>query len=174
MVRMRTHALLLAASVTTLFTLAVARPANALGPIDLEIAGKLGYGSDHLGLGVGGRAGISIFGLYAGVNLVDYPSLSIPATLAGASVSGSALAYGGEVGFGIKIAMLTIRPLVGFGDLNTSVGGLSSGSFYVQPGGLLQLNFGLLIFGVDAAALIPTASNSNDALTIDGQVGVKF
>jgi hypothetical protein len=169
MVAMRTSALVLAASTAALFTLVSERPAHALGPIDLEIAAKAGYGSNDLDFGIGGRAGISFFGLYGGVSLVDYLGQD----------SVHVLTYGGEVGFGIKIAFVTIRPLLGFGDAVTSTPLGSSGSFYLQPAGLLQFSFGHLIFGVDAGALIPTSnavqgSGINAAFTMDGQVGVRF
>ena len=51
---------------------------------------------------------------------------------------------------------------------------MTSNSFYVQPEGLVQFNFGVLIFGVEAGAFIPTASGSQASFTLDGQVGLKF
>lgn len=161
---MRTKILVLAASTAALLTLVATRPAHALGPIDLEIAGKAGYGSNNLDFGIGGRAGVSIFGLYGGVSLVDYLGKD----------SVHVLTYGGEVGFGIKISFITIRPLLGFGNADTSTPEGSSSSFYLQPGGLLQFTFGHLIFGVDAGALIPTNNTSASAFTMDGQIGVRF
>jgi hypothetical protein len=161
---MRFPILAIAASAAALVTLLAVRPAHALGPIDLEIAAKAGYGSNNLDFGIGGRAGVSFFGLYGGVNVVDYLGQD----------SAHVLTYGGEVGYGIKIAFVTIRPLVGFGDAVSSAPGGSTGSFYVEPGGLVQFSFGHLIFGVDAAALIPTVSGSSASLAIDGQIGVRF
>jgi hypothetical protein len=167
---MRTKALVLAASAAALLTFVATLPAHALGPLDLEIAGKLGYGSDHYDFGFGGRAGISFLGLYGGFNVVDY--------LGGGTDHPHILTYGGEVGFGFKISFVTIRPLVGFGDEIASgcgaVGCSSGGSFYVQPGGLLQFTFGHLIFGVDAGALIPTTSGYPQAFTLNGEIGVRF
>jgi hypothetical protein len=173
---MRTLPTILAVSAAALLTLATIRPAHALGPVDLEIAGKLGYGSNHLDLGIGGRAGVSFLGFYGGLNIVDYLGEN----------STSALTWGGELGYGFKISFITIRPLVGFGEEALSVPqagacvGPNCGSapaantFYVQPGGLLQFGFGHLIFGVDAGALIPTASGSRICFTMNGELGVRF
>jgi hypothetical protein len=162
---MRTKALVLAASAAALLTFATTRPAHALGPLDLEIAAKAGYGSDDLNFGIGGRAGVAIFGLYGGLSIEDYLGQN----------SEHLLTYGGEVGFGFKISIVTIRPLVGFGDAVSSAPGVpSSSSFYLQPGGLVALQFGILLVGVDAGALIPTVSGSNAHFTINGEVGLRF
>jgi hypothetical protein len=174
---MRTSPKLLAASAASILLFASARPAHALGPVDLEIAGKVGYGSNQLDLGLGGRAGVSLFGLYGGLNIVDYLGQN----------SVHALTYGGELGYGFKISFITIRPLVGFGDESVSVpavavcppgancgSGPAVSSFYLQPGGLVQFGFGHLIFGVDAGALIPTASGSRASFTMNGELGVRF
>jgi hypothetical protein len=181
---MKTLSFALAASAAALISLA-ASSAHALGPIDLEIAGKGGYGSHDLGPGFGGRAGVSFFGIYGGLSIIDYLGVSPGA----GEPTPHLLAYGGEVGFGFKISHLTIRPLLGFGDAtqSESVGSqsLSSSAFYLEPGGLIQLKFGLLIFGVDASCFIvpsintssgPTSSGSSafEAFTIHGQVGVSF
>jgi hypothetical protein len=167
---------MLAASAAALLTLATARPAHALGPVDLEIAGKLGYGSNHLDLGLGGRAGVSFLGFYGGLNIVDYLGQN----------STSALTWGGELGYGFKISFITIRPLVGFGDEALTVpqagfcGRPNCGSspdvntFYFQPGGLLQFGFEHVIFGVDAGAFIPTASSERASFTMNGELGAKF
>ena len=55
-----------------LLSLATVRPAHALGPVDLEIAAKLGSGTGNYGLAVGGRAGISLVGVYGGASVVNY------------------------------------------------------------------------------------------------------
>jgi hypothetical protein len=181
---MKTSPAVLAASVALLLlTLTATREAHALGPVDLEIAAKAGYGSQDLNFGIGGRAGVSFFGIYGGLNVMEYLGKSQTIPDAG-SVTLHALQFGGEVGFGFKISFLTIRPLVGFGDMSFSGGGASTGSFYVEPGGLIQFSFGHLIFGVDAGCLILTnqstvgsiSGNSSveEAFTIHGQVGVRF
>jgi hypothetical protein len=179
---MKTSRAFVTASAALLLALTTTRNARALGPIDLEIAGKAGYGSHDLGAGFGGRAGVSFFGIYGGLNIVDYLGLSPGAGLP----STHTLTYGGEVGFGFKISRLTIRPLLGFGDASQSFAGFSASSFYLEPGGLLQLKFGVLIFGVDASCLILTSaqqqavgaatggSTASEAFTIHGQVGLAF
>jgi hypothetical protein len=183
---MKTLPLVLASSTAALLMLTMERPAYALGPIDLEIAAKVGYGSNDLGVGLGGRAGVSFFGLYGGVSVIDYLGKSQTESPGPSPFTRHSFLYGGEVGYGIKISLLTIRPLVGFGDaiFSSSIpGSSSSGSFYIEPGGLIQLAFGHLIVGVDAGCLIFTngpsasatgASEVTEAFTIHGQVGVKF
>ncbi len=168
-----------AASAAALVVFTLAPAALALGPLDIELAGKLGYGSNGLGFGAGARAGLSIIGLYGGFNIVDYPGAGT------AQGGGHVLTYGGEVGYGIKIAFVAIRPLVGFGNESVSTNALtgtgiagptsvSTSSFYVQPGGLLQLTFGHFLIGVDASALIPTSATSASAFVINGELGVTF
>jgi hypothetical protein len=180
---MRTLTLAFTASTALLVTLATTRPAHALGPVDIEIAAKVGYGTNDVGPGFGGRAGVSIFGFYGGVSAIDYLGQSVD------GVTAHSFLFGGEVGYGIKLWALTIRPLVGFGDAIVSADipvasaldpgatgtvSTSASSFYIEPGGLLQLNFGLLIFGVDAGCLILTRGGASEAFTIHGQIGLKF
>jgi hypothetical protein len=107
---MKTFAFAVAVSSAVLVTFVGARPAHALGPIDLEIAAKAGYGSNDFGFGFGGRAGISFFGFYGGLSAVDYLGKSVD------DVTTHTLLLGGELGFGIKISRLTIRPLLGLGE----------------------------------------------------------
>src|SRR5580658_11205342 len=107
---MKTFAFAVAVSTAVLVTFVSARPAHALGPIDLEIAAKAGYGSNDFGFGFGGRAGISFFGFYGGLSAVDYLGKSVD------DVTEHILLLGGELGFGIKISRLTIRPLLGLGE----------------------------------------------------------
>jgi hypothetical protein len=184
--------LVLAALVTS------SKEAHALGPLDLEIGGKIGFGTNPisgspinpLGLGLGGRAGVTLLGFYGGVNIVDY--------LGGSQgpVSESALEYGLELGYTLKVLMLRIRPQVGFGNItfnysgSESLGGVnvsgstSQSSFYLEPGATVLATFGILFVGVDANALIvtsgppnsgATSSTSTDVgFTLHGQVGVTF
>ncbi len=181
-----------------LLTLFATREAHALGPLDIEIAGKVGYGSDpgggagfnRLGFGVGGRAGIALFGIYAGVNIVDYlggtaspqpcPLMDASPACSGGSVH--TLMYGGEFGYGFKISIVTIRPQVGVGSALVSSPGGNSSSLYLEPGVTGLVHFGVLIVGVDAnVAIFPSATEINTqgvstltAFTIHAQVGVRF
>jgi hypothetical protein len=191
---MKTSPVVLAASAAALLlTLTATREAHAVGPVDLEIAAKVGYATapnggipgapNPLGLGLGARGGVSIFGLYGGLNFVYYLGGSQD------NLSIHAIQFGGEVGYGIKISVVTIRPQLGFGDLgfggsavNAATGALSSGSFYLEPGGVVELGFGHLIFGVDAGCLLLTNQDTvgignaavGKSFTIHGQVGVRF
>jgi hypothetical protein len=194
---MRKLFLFFAATGAGLFSLFTPRDAHALGPLDIEIAGKAGYGTNPdsglgfnpLGVGLGGRAGLSIFGLYAGVNVVDYlggsqPCPPVMATGACPNVSAHTLMYGGEFGYGFKISIITIRPQIGVGSALVS-GSTSNSTLYLEPGVTGLVAFGILIVGVDAnLAIFPGSNqiNSNgttsttvtEAFTIHGQVGVRF
>jgi hypothetical protein len=187
--------------VAGLLTLFATREAHALGPLDIEIAAKVGYGSDpsngaglsRLGFGVGGRAGIALFGIYAGVNIVDYlggtagPESCPP--MAGTHVDPAcaggpvhALMYGGEFGYGFKISIVTIRPQIGIGSVLVSSPIANTSSLYLEPGVTGLVAIGILLLGVDAnIAIFPDASAINNqgssaltAFTIHGQVGVRF
>ena len=158
-----------AASATALLTFLTMHPAHALGPIDVEVAGKVGYGTNYYGLGLGARAGISFLGLYGGVNFINYfgqGQNGLPAE--------SAFTFGGEVGYGIKIAFVTIRPLVGLGVEQLGTTDSGNQSFYIEPGGLVQFGFGHFIFGVEASALLPTTNAYSKAFTFGGQIGARF
>ncbi len=171
------------------------REAHALGPIDIEVGAKVGYGGspggaaiNPLGLGLGGRAGISLFGIYVGGNIIKYLG-------SGDNLGGqySALEYGAEVGYGFKISILTIRPQIGLGNIEVKdsqpnpLAPPSGNSFYLEPGVTALLTFGLLYIGADANALVITSepaygsggslvlsTSTNSAFTFHGQVGITF
>jgi hypothetical protein len=184
-----------------LVTLAIAlssREARALGPIDIEVGAKVGYGTNPnagpggvnpnpLGVGLGGRGGITFFGIYAGVNAVDYLG-------SGDNLGGiyHAVQVGGELGYTIKVSILTLRPQIGLGNITLSDSQANllypgGSSFYLEPGGTALLTFGLIFVGADVNALVITSEpginsggslNTNTAtqtsLTIHGQVGLSF
>src|SRR5271168_359202 len=112
---MKSAPILVAAIAAGTLTLVATRPAHALGPIDLEIGAKAGIatspvsggGPNPLGVGVGGRAGISILGFYGGGNLMYYFGAN----------SEHALLYGVEGGYGFSLPAvpITIRPQLGLG-----------------------------------------------------------
>jgi hypothetical protein len=125
----------------------VASDARALGPVDVEIAGKVGGATNPLGngapnplgVGLGGRAGIDLVGFYAGVDVMYYVGGS--ETLPGPGGASSALQvsasdhvfmYGVEAGYNFRILdLVTIRPQMGVGNLtlsySTSVTGATVG-----------------------------------------------
>jgi hypothetical protein len=167
------------------------KEAHALGPVDIEIGAKVGYGAspggasiNPLGFGIGARGGVQIFGLYAGLNIVDYIG-------SGDNFGGTyhALQYGVEIGYGFKISILTLRPQIGLGNITFSDSTLStsSGSFYLEPGVVALLTFGLLYIGADVNALVVTAeppvgqpgglvlnTSTQTGLTVHGQIGIVF
>jgi hypothetical protein len=194
---MRTSFLVFAATSAILLTLSTTREAHALGPLDIEIAAKVGYGSNpdsgeganRLGFGVGGRAGLALFGIYAGVNIVDYlggsgtpPCPSGTPCPISTNSSVHTLMYGGEFGYGFKISIVTIRPQIGVGSAVVYGPGGSASSLYLEPGVTGLVAIGILLVGVDAnVAIFPnttngetTSSSTEEAFTIHGQVGVRF
>ncbi len=181
----------LAGAATVVAALAVPRTAHALGPVDLEIAARAGYATspdssfaaNPLGLGFGGRAGISILGIYGGISGMYY--LGGSQSVGPVSVSYSTVMYGGEVGYTLPIPVVKIRPQVGFGNQAISVGSASDSNLYLEPGVLVMIPVGMWIFGVDGNALILPSVSQGNALgqsssktyvspTFHAQVGVKF
>jgi hypothetical protein len=156
------------------------RDARAIGPVDVEVAGQVGVGTDPLknggpnplDFGGGGRAGVSFLGLYGGLALMYYAggSKSDDTSSTVGSSSDHVLMYGIEAGYGYKIlGVLTIRPQVGLGNLTLSYASddtcrycdiispkLSSNGnhLYLQPGVTALVSLGMLLVGVDANALV--------------------
>jgi hypothetical protein len=157
-----------AIQVTILF--ATAPDAWALGPIDIEVAGKLGGGTNPagddpnpLGVGLGARAGASFRGVYGGVSFVNYfgEDQHPPAAL-----SVHSLAYGAEAGYGLKVVgPLTIRGLLGIGNFTEFVDNRgqvptlskSHGSLYVEPALTVILSIGPVLVGADASVIALTS-----------------
>ena len=86
--------------------LASPKQAHALGPLDLEIAARGGFGTNPstltgspnaLGPGIGARAGVSFLGLYGGLSFMYY----FGETKDGISVNSTM--YGVDLGFGFKL-----------------------------------------------------------------------
>jgi hypothetical protein len=165
------------------------REARALGPIDLELGAKIGVGSNPdsngpnpYGFGLGGRAGLSIFHLYAGGSAIHYFGGSIDTPLGKTDVSSTLL--GGELGYTITaLPIIQLRPQVGLGNasFSTSVGSADSSSshLYVEPGLTVLIPILLLYVGADANALIvPGVDQSTGgtktltSLTLHAQIGI--
>jgi hypothetical protein len=183
---------------TTLISLAVpfggilAFPvdADALGPVDVEIGAKAGTATGSfgpLGFGIGGRGGVSIGGLYAGVEVIDYlgatstcGGCSMPAGVPAVQQRRGGLLYGIEGGYNFKFSPVTIRPQLGLGNFGlwSAYGGpaVISNYFYVEPGVAWLLSLGTVFVGVDAAALVLAARGGGGglAVTAHGQIGVTF
>lgn len=176
----------------------IPREAFALGPVDLEIAAQVGGGTstvgsgpNALGLGLGGRAGIDVFGIYAGVaamyyigdggNIADNNG-NLVHTYASSSVVGL------EGGYNISLGPLTLRPQLGLGYYNvgfsfstpqgiglTNSSSSSSSSIYIEPAATGLFSFGMWIAGADVGVLwVPAVDNSNAAVVVHGQFGIKL
>jgi hypothetical protein len=173
--------------------LAVSTEAHALGPIDVEVAAKAGYAGNPgsgdpnpLGVGLGGRAGVSFLGVYGGVNILYY--FGGTSNLgSGSSISAHSVLYGIEAGYGITLVnILTLRALLGVGNATisssvTSLPAASLNNLYLEPGITGLLGFGMYFVGADANLLIlpsigqnSSGSSTETCFTLHGQIGVKF
>jgi hypothetical protein len=185
---MKTVSILAGAAAASAGTLLFARAANALGPVDVEVAARVGGGTspvssgsnssssgnldiNPLGFGVGGRAGVSFFNVYAGLSAMYYfgGGKDVP-TVPGmppAHESGTSVLYGAEVGYDIRLPGITVRPQVGVGKYTLNVDGsaqvcvgalgcaMYTGSstwdnVYIEPGITAKASFGTWLVGADA------------------------
>ena len=171
----------------------IARSASALGPVDVEVAAKVGGGSrttsgapDALGFGFGARAGVSLFGFYGGLSFMDYLGASVssygpgPEGAEPGKYSLRSVLYGVEAGYNIGVPFVTLRPQLGVGNYtltasSTGLPSFSKSNLYLEPGVTGLLSFGLWLVGADAnVLLLPGLSGSQAAFTGHGQVGIKF
>jgi hypothetical protein len=200
---LKTLSLFLVTSSVVLAVLSTTTKASALGPVDIEVAAKVGFGTNPtgyapnpLGFEAGGRAGISFFGFYGGVT----GSYNLGGTTQGAGTMSGVVGpqtlrsyqLGVELGYGFKIPFirLVIRPQVGIGNYTYTPSGsgqcdptapcISSSFVYVEPGILAMFTFGHLIAGVDVNAFIlpavtaDTGTVTDVAFTAHAQIGVRF
>jgi hypothetical protein len=172
----------------------ITRDASALGPVDVEVAGKVGYGTNPfsgypnpLGLGLGVRGGVSLLGFYGGLSFMYYIGSSQNVASQGGSISAHSVAYGIEGGYGTKLfGLLTLRGQLGLGNFTASGSGALSGNssnLYLEPGLTALLSFGPVLVGADANVLVlpgindplpPGQSSWDAAFTVHAQGGVKF
>ncbi|HEV3191110.1 MAG TPA: hypothetical protein VGY54_11460 [Polyangiaceae bacterium] len=182
---MKTGSILVA--VASGLALLLARDANALGPVDVEVAARVGGGTspvnssassssvgsldiNPLGFGVGGRAGVSFFNVYAGLSLMYYfgGSKDVPIPpMATVHESATSLLYGAEIGYDIGLPVITVRPQVGVGRYTLNVDGSANvcipgfpcvqangsstwDNVYVEPGIMVKASFGSWLVGADA------------------------
>ena len=188
---MKTLLRLVAALLVTLTIALSSKEAHALGPIGIEVGAKVGYGAspggasvNPLGIGLGGRAGITFFGIYAGGEILDYIG-------SGDGIGGTyhAIQYGGELGYSWTISVLTIRPQIGVGNISLSGSTLypSGSSLYLEPAAVALITIGIIYFGADVGALMITSepayggagnltptTNFQTGLTVHGQLGISF
>ena len=166
--------------------------ARALGPIDLEGGLKVGVGTtpatfaaSPLGFGIGGRAGVGFFNVYAGVSAMYYAgsSTDVPSSIGPQTFSSSSTLLGLEVGYSIHVLRrLTIRPQIGVGNFAIASGDASQNFLYLEPGVTALVSLGRFLYvGADANVLILPSAPQDDgpakaltALTLHGQIGVKL
>jgi hypothetical protein len=172
----------------------VTRDAKALGPIDVEAAAKVGYGTNPfgggypnpLGLGLGVRGGVSLLGFYGGLGLMYYVGGN--ATTSDHNYrSVNSVLYGIEAGYGAKFFdLVTLRGQLGLGNFTMNQSGTTGSgnpsNLYLEPGLTALASFGILLVGVDANVLILPGiadpingqSSWDAAFTVHAQGGVKF
>jgi hypothetical protein len=190
----RASTLFLAAA-TGLGALFTVRGASALGPIDVEVAARVGGGGksnpNTLGFGLGARAGASFSGFYGGLSLMyyfgagenfGYYDVGTQAS-ASAHESWTSLLYGIEGGYNFRVSSLTVRPQVGVGNITQmqTLSGpeigqtTSASSLYFEPGVTALLSLGSWVFGADANLLFtPGLPGAWVGATAHGQVGIAF
>jgi hypothetical protein len=181
-------------AVLGLGSMSIARDAHALGPVDVEVAGKLGAGTNPfgdlpnpLGFGLGVRGGVSLLGIYGGLSLMYYVGSSQNNVSGlGGSASVNSLLYGIEGGYGGKLfGLFTLRGQLGLGNYQLNQSGAHSGNatnLYLEPGLTALVSFGIVLVGVDANVLILPGvadpingqSSWDAAFTVHAQGGVKF
>jgi hypothetical protein len=161
-------------------TLLASRAAYAQGGLGLEVAAKGGLGTNPVGgaypdplhFGVGGRAGVTLGGFYAGGSVLYYFGGSQADTVDGRAgqLSAHSFAYGGEAGYGFQLWGLTVRPQLGIGDdkitvtgtgaaAATIVGGSVSGTdtkgyLYLEPAVVAFVPIGSWFVGADVGGLL--------------------
>lgn len=137
------------------------RDARAIGPVDVEVAGVAGYGTNvsqgpsPLGVGLGVRVGVDLYGFYGGLAVMHYfgasgdcgggapssgeglMSLSRGFCAAGTgevSLSQYADLYGVDLGYTFARSFFKIRPLIGIGDTEiTRTGSVGAESIMAPP-----------------------------------------
>ena len=172
------------------------RDAHALGPVDVEVGARAGFGTNPdskgpnpFGFGVGGRAGVSLFHIYGGVSAIHYFGASADVsgptamgTFRSTNVTYSSTLLGVEAGYSITaVPHLTLRPQVGVGNAAFSFGDASQSHLYLEPGLVALVSLGLVYVGADANVLaIPGVDQGNNdtktytAFTIHAQIGIQF
>jgi hypothetical protein len=170
-----------------LSTLSIAQSASALGPVDVEIAAKVGGGTNPvnvpsgrfgpaqvnaLGFGLGARAGASFSGFYGGLSFMYYLGEQQRPYPTDTNIlihleSLSSVMYGVEAGYNFSVSLLTIRPELGVGNytLTASSPGTTSytsSNLYLEAGVVGLLSFGRWLVGADAGTfLLPGWSDSH-------------
>src|SRR5580704_11196395 len=178
---MKSAPILVAAVAAGTLTFVAARPAHALGPLDLEIGAKAGVatnpssggGDNPMGFGLGGRAGVAILGFYGCVQAMYY--FGSKETVDGVSASSHTVLYGFEGGYGFSLPMvpITIRPQVGIGNATFTASGDgqsdSKSNLYIEPGVTVLVSLLGWYVGADANVLVfPGLDNSQVAVSIHG------
>lgn len=171
---------------------ALEHDADALGPVDIELGARGGVGTkpasggaSPFGLGLGGRAGVSVFHFYGGISAIHYfgSSTDLPTPPGTVNSRYSSTLVGVELGYSITIVpKLLIRPQLGIGNASFAFGDDASQShLYLEPGVVALLLLGNLYLGADANILaVPGISRGNDetrtyaSLTAHVQIGLRF
>jgi hypothetical protein len=179
----------LLSTAVTATSLGLARDASALGPVNIELGGKIGEGTNPtgdvnpLGFGLGARGGVSFFNIYAGLSFMYYFGHSETVPPSSEKRSGKSVLYGFEGGYDFDIVhVVIIRPQLGVGVFNGNYGGggfttdtADGKNLYLEPGATVVVPLGLLFVGGDANAIfLPGQSGARAGFTFHGSIGVRF
>jgi len=83
--------------------------------------------------------------------------------------------YGFEGGYSLGFGPITIRPQLGIGNITFSGDDNSLSNVYFEPGVTVLVSLIGFYVGADANVLLtPGLENSQAALTINAQIGLKF
>jgi len=169
----------------------VPRTATALGPVGIEVGAIAGGGTNPsyaptlLGFGVGGRAGVSLSGVYLGAGGIYYAGGSSGGPT-GVTDDTHTTLVGGQAGYTFRLGVLRVRPLLDLGVAEISEAGSTQSALYLQPGFTLLVPLGPMYVGLDLnGLLIPSHARpcfggcvnpptSDVGLTMHGQLGVTF
>lgn len=193
------------AAIASGLLVSVAPDASAVGPVDLELGAKGGFGTNPtsssanpLAFGLGARAGASMLGFYAGADVTYYFGIGTT-SVSEYKISDWALKAGGDIGYGFKIAAVTIRPRLGVGDLIVTsnptqtappcpcfisfpvVRPSTQDYLYIEGGLTALVPIGMFFVGADIDFLVvpnPIVGSCCDeletAFTFDAQTGIRF
>jgi hypothetical protein len=177
---------LLVPTIALAFALVSSR-ADALG---FELGGKLGGGTSLGGAdpnplyfpAVGGRAGLTLGSLYAGLSMTGYPGQE--KMVPGNTLHANAMLYGLEGGLGFTfLRHFVLRGVLGVGDLELGDNTTSRSYLYLEPGVLGMVRLDIFFVGLDMNMLLVPAGPTNPisrsnaldaALTSHLQAGVAF
>lgn len=166
---MRNHLIALAA---VGLVAGVSANAKALD-VDIEGVALIGTGVDTgdqpgnpYGFQIGGAAELTINGFVGGIRAtraVDLDDDEYKLDLR---------SFGGDLGFDWEFALLHVSPRLGLGHVSALHGDFKS--FYLEPGGVVEVEVGWFVAGVDIRYRIVTDETDMNGLLAYARLGLRF